>query len=287
MGTIAKLAFKEMLYKRIFLITLLMTLAYLVFFGIAAHYSSSSVEDHRAMSGAQSAMEMSIMSSQLLGVGLFFSNFICVLLTIISGASSISSEVESHQIDTLLARPLRRSSVVLGKFMGLGALLLAYTVFLFGALLLVDQWFGGALRYQLSIGPVLQAMGLFALEPLILLAVALWLSSRLTTINSGIIMIVLFGVGFIGGFMEQISVFIHNTTLTNIGILSSLLFPLDSVFRKATVYLFHVSDDPISMARLGIFGSANEPSFVMMVYAVLYGVLFLWLAMRRFKKRDL
>jgi Cu-processing system permease protein len=287
MGTIAKLAFKETLYKRIFLITLLMTLAYLVFFGIAAHYSASSVDEHNGMSAAQTAMQTSVMSTQMLGVGLFFSNFICVLLTIISGASSVSSEVESHQIDTLLARPLRRRDVIFGKFIGLGGLLLVYTVFLFGSLLLVDQLFGGALRYDLSLKPVLQAMGLFALEPLILLTVALWLSSRMTTINGGIVMIVLYGVGFIGGFMEQIAVLVHNTTLTNIGILSSLLFPIDSVFRKATVYLFHVSDDPIAMARLGIFGSASEPSAAMMVYAVLYGVLFLWLATRRFRKRDL
>ncbi|MGZ4032048.1 MAG: ABC transporter permease [Tumebacillaceae bacterium] len=286
MGTIAKLAFKETLYKRIFLITFLMTLAFLVFYGVVMHFASTSIPEGQ-VGDPQMTLQMHVMTSELLGVGLFFANFICVLMTIISGSASVASEIESHQIDTLLARPLRRRDLIFGKFIGLGGLLLVYTVFLFGSLLLMNQMFGGALRYDLSFVSVLQALSVLAVEPLILLTVALWLSSRMTTINSGIIMIVLYGVSFIGGFMEQIAVMIHNTTLTNVGIVSSLIFPIDSVFRKATMFLFQLGEGPLALDRIGPFGSVSEPSAAMMVYAFLYALLFLWLATRRFGKRDL
>lgn len=287
MGTIAKLAFKETLYKRIFLIALLMTIAFLVFYGIAIHYSASQYTDSPLQGLTNADFQREIISSQLLGIGLFFANFICVLLTILSGVSSVSSEIESHQIDTWLARPLPRRSVILGKFIGLGGLLFVYAILLFLSILLIDKFFGGPLSYAVGGLAMSKALLLFAIDPLILISVALWLSSGTTTINGGIIMIILFGIGFVGGFVEQIGFMLHNTALNNTGIVSSLIFPSDSIFRKGTTLLFNVGNDPIAIGKIGLFGSASEPSTLMLVYALLYGLFFLWLAIRRFGKRDL
>ncbi|ASS76983.1 ABC transporter permease [Tumebacillus algifaecis] len=289
MFSIAKLSFKETLYKRIFLIAVLMTLAFLAFFGIANHYASKDMTENFDFAGmeiGQALLQNTFFAVQVLSIGLFFANFITILLTILSTVGTVSGEIESHQIDTLLARPLKRRDLILGKFIGLGGLMMLYSVFIFGGVILMNQLFGGVLAIHLSAGQIVKAGLMFALLPLLVTAIGLWLSTRLTTINGGIIMIVMYGIGFIGGFMEQFGVLMNNRSLENIGILSSIVFPLDSLFRRMSVYLFDVADNPLSFASQGIFASASTPSNLMLVYSALYGVLILFFAIRKFTKRD-
>lgn len=287
MLTIAKLSYKETLYKRIFLITILMTLAYVLFYGIATHYAAKQISEQLSSGGGTTQLEQKVISTQLIGVGLYFASFITALLSILATVGSIAGEIESHQIDTILARPLHRRDVVLGKFIGLGGLLVLYAASLFLGILLVNRFFGGVLHLSIDVGSMLTGMVLFALQPLILIAVALWLSSRMTTINGGIILIILYGIGFVGGFLEQIGHALNMHSLINIGILSSLLFPLDSLFRRTISQLYNASNDPLNMASQGLFGSIAEPNTTMLVYTLLYGIVFLVFAMRKFSKRDL
>ncbi|WP_139488885.1 ABC transporter permease subunit [Brevibacillus dissolubilis] len=283
MWTIAKMSFREILSKRIFLITIFMTIAFLLLYGTATFYAAKEAGEN----GMQDVLEQSFFSTQLLGMGLYFSSFIVSLLAILSSVSSISSEIESHQIDTWLARPLSRSSFVMGKFIGQSMLMLVYAAVLFVGIILLNQWLGGTfLRVDVSMGQVVKALSVFLLQPLIIIIIGLLLSSLMSTINGGIVLIILYGIGFIGGFIEQLGAAMGKVALQNIGIVSSLLFPIDSLFRKMTVYLFDSADDPFSFAAQGIFGSLSTPSNMMLAYIAVYGLVALGLAMRNFSTRD-
>ncbi|WP_047152363.1 ABC transporter permease [Aneurinibacillus tyrosinisolvens] len=283
MWVIAKLSCKEILYKRIFLITALASLAFLLFYAIATHFAAGEV----AQQSNNDVMMRSFYTTQFLGIGLYFAAFITALLAILSSVSSISGEIESHQIDTWLARPLPRRSIILGKFAGLSLLLALYAAFLFSGIISINQLIGGeALKVDITGSQFIKSLGIFMLEPVILVAVALFFSSMITTINGGVIMIILYGISFIGGFVEQFGVLIEKPALQDIGIASSLLFPVDSLFRKMMVCLFDTADSPFSFAAQGMFGSLSEPSGAMMVYTALYAMTALWLAVRNFTVRD-
>jgi len=151
----------------------------------------------------------------------------------------------------------------------------------------INQWVGnGAMAVQLTAWQIFSAMGCFVLLPIILVCVALLLSSVTTTVTGGIILIILYGIGFIGGFVEQLGALLQDQSLINIGIVSSLLFPADSLFRMATISLFDTADNPISFATQGIFGTASPPSPAMLYYSLCYGLAALLLALRIFQKRD-
>lgn len=286
MWTIAKLAFKEILYKRIFLITILMTVAFLLFYAVGIHFAAKETAENLA--GIDAAIQKNFFATQLLGVGLYFSSFITALLAILSSVGSVANEIDSHQIDTWLARPLPRRSVIIGKFIGLSGLLIGYAVFLFSGVVLINQFVGGGmLAVDLSFLQFTKALGLFVIQPVILVAVALLLSSVTTTINGGIVLIILYGIGFIGGFIEQLGALMEKASLINFGIISSLIFPIDSLFRRMTIGLFDTADDPLSFASQGMFGSVSSPSDAMLIYTFLYGALGLWLAIRKFSARDL
>lgn len=287
MRTIALLSFKEILYKKIFLITLLMTLAFLTLYGVANHYASADLMESVSASNPANALQIAFLSSQFLNMGLYFSSFITALLAVLATIGSVSSEVESHQIDTLLARPLRRGEVVLGKFIGLGLLLVAYATLMFVGVLVINKLFGNVLAVDVPFVNALTALMYFVLQPLVIISLALWLSVRTSTVNGGVVLIILYVAGFIGGMVEQIGAVIGNASLTNIGIISSLLFPTDPLFRKMTGTLVDGDDNILALATQGPFGNISEPSGLMIAYAVLYTLLALFFATRKFAKRDL
>ncbi|MEH7237759.1 ABC transporter permease subunit [Bacillus sp. JJ1562] len=288
MWTISKLTFKEMISKRIFLITIIMTLVFLALYGTAIYFAGKeSPADATAVQGTEVILLQQFIASQLLGVGLYFSSFIIALLAILSSVSSISGEVSSHQIDTWLMRPISRSQFVLGKFVGLALLLITYAVGLFFSIILIHQGIGEEWM-ALDIKPLqmIKAVSMFAIQPFVLIAFGLFLSTRMTTLNAGIVSIVLYGAAFIGGFIEQFGALIEKTNLVNIGIIMSLIFPIDSVYRKMTILLFDTTDNPLSLAQGGMFTSVSTPSNLMIWYALLYGGLIVIFSIYSFKKRD-
>ncbi|WP_099355033.1 ABC transporter permease subunit [Fredinandcohnia onubensis] len=285
MWTISKLTFKEMVSKRIFLITIMMTLVFLALYGTAIYFAGKDTPGANA--GTQVILMQQFVASQLMGVGLYFSSFIIALLAILSSVSTISGEVSSHQIDTWLMRPISRARFVLGKFIGLALLLISYAIGLFFSIILIHQGIG-AEWMALDIKPmqILKAVSVFAIQPFVLIAFGLFLSTRMTTLNAGIVSIILYGAAFIGGFIEQFGAVIEKTTLVNIGIVMSLVFPIDSIYRKMTILLFDTSDSPLSLAQGGMFTSISNPSNLMIGYALLYGVLIVLISIYSFKKRD-
>ncbi|PSL36319.1 ABC-2 family transporter [Planomicrobium soli] len=288
MWTISKLTFKEIISKRIFLITIIMTLVFLTLYGTAIYFAGregAEVED--AVQGTELILMQQFVSSQLLGVGLYFSSFITALLAIMSSVSAISGEVSSHQIDTWLMRPISRSQFVLGKFFGLALLMIAYAVALFFSIIFLHQGIGVEWM-SLDIEPIqmIKAVSVFAIQPFVLIAFGILLSTRMTTLNAGIVAIILYGAAFIGGFIEQFGAVVEKASLVNIGIIMSLVFPIDSMYRKMTVLLFDSANDPLSLAQGGMFTSVSTPGNIMVWYAVLYGIVAVLFSIYSFKKRD-
>ncbi|MDN7247179.1 ABC transporter permease subunit [Planococcus shenhongbingii] len=289
MWTIGKLTIKEMVSKRIFLITIIMTLIFLALYGTAIYFAGKegAEEVGNAGQGTEVVLMQQFIASQLLGVGLYFSSFITALLAIMASVSSISGEVASHQIDTWLMRPISRSQFVLGKFIGLALLMIAYAVSLFFSIILLHQGIGADwMALDISLAQMIKAVSVFAIQPFVLIAFGLLLSTRMTTLNAGIVAIILYGAAFIGGFIEQFGAVIEKASLINIGIIMSLVFPIDSMYRKMTILLFDTTDNPLSMAQGGMFTSVSVPGNVMIWYALLYGVVAVLFSIYSFNKRD-
>lgn len=108
----------------------------------------------------------------LIDVGLSLLTLIGILLAIFLGTGLARVEIERGVINFLLARPLRRSELILGKFAGLGAALLVATGGM-GAILAIFELLivGG------RVGALWPVIGLIYLELLIILALALFFSS--------------------------------------------------------------------------------------------------------------
>jgi hypothetical protein len=95
----------------------------------------------------------------------------------------------------------------------------------------------------------------------------------------------LYGVAFIGGWIEQFGSFLQNQSAIQVGVVSSLIFPAEAVWRRAAFEM----QSPLTRS-LGSFSpltSASVPSPAMIFYAILYAMITLGIAIRIFSRRDL
>jgi ABC-type transport system involved in multi-copper enzyme maturation permease subunit len=231
--------------------------------------------------------EVRLASSQLtILVAFMFSGVLALGSTLVS-APSIASDIESGIALGILPRPIRRSQVLMGKWLGLALLVTLYAAGS-GLLELLGIWL--ATGYTPPNPAV--AIVFVAAEGIILMTLALLLSTRLAPMTGGVIALVLFFVAWIGGIALAIGTTFSNDTIINIGVGSRLLIPTDGLWHAAIFYLeppdFLAAARAAGRARAGNPFFADQPppaTYIAWVVAWLAGLLAL--ANWSFAKRDL
>src|SRR5215470_16208111 len=73
-----------------------------------------------------SEVELLLLASQVLIFVVFLFAAVLALMSVLVSAPSISGDLESNLVLAMLARPVRRSELVLGKWLGLAVLVVLY-----------------------------------------------------------------------------------------------------------------------------------------------------------------
>jgi Cu-processing system permease protein len=232
--------------------------------------------------------ELLVLSTILVVLGLYGVQFLAALLALFLGVASVSPEVDSGALHAVLARPLSRLDYLLGRFLALAGMLIAYVVVMSGALLLTARVVAG---YRA--GDATRVVGLMILEVLVLLAVSLLGSTVLPTLANGVVMLALFGLAWLGGIIEFIgTVPPGNDLMANLGTAVSLLLPADAVWRGASYHLM-----PPGLLVAGSFAGQGDPGLpfasttpmapAMLSWALAYPAACIGLAVAAFRRRDL
>jgi ABC-type transport system involved in multi-copper enzyme maturation permease subunit len=199
--------------------------------------------------------EVRLASSQLTILVAFMFSGVLALGSTLVAAPSIASDIESGIALAILPRPIRRSQLLMGKWLGLALLVSLYAAGS-GLLELLGIWL--ATGYTPP-NPV-AALTFVAVEGIVLMTLALLLSTRLAPMTGGVIALVLFFVGWIGGIALTIGIGFDNETIKNIGTGSRLLIPTDALWHGAIFYL--EPPDFLALVRAGGRGArAGNPFF--------------------------
>ncbi|MGH3099922.1 MAG: ABC transporter permease subunit, partial [Thermoleophilia bacterium] len=245
--------------RRLVLAGVALSVAFVALFavGFALLYSSQerAGAGPGALGGLEAREELLAMSTILVVLGLYGVQFLAALLGLFLGAASVSPEIDSGALHAVLARPLSRLQYLLGRFLALAGLLVAYVVVMSAALLLVARVVAG---YQP--GDASRIVALLVLEVLILLAVSLLGSTVLPTLANGVVMLVLFGLAWLGGILGFVATIPPgNDLLANLGTAAGLLLPADAVWRGAS---FHVLPPSFLAATALVGGEQDTAPFV-------------------------
>ena len=148
----------------------------------------------------------------------------------------------------ILSKPITRTEYMLGKFLGLALMLIIFSLFLIGAVLGLNLLMAGEVLYHFKLISIIKGALIYFLIPLTLLSLVFYLSTILKPLATGIVVIMNFMLGIIGGFLEQIGMVINKQELVDMGILASLFSPVDSIYRKFFSFLYDAGQSQIGRA---------------------------------------
>ncbi|RJF72792.1 ABC transporter permease [Deinococcus cavernae] len=283
---IAELSLREALRKKLVAVLLVLTALFIGFylFGI---YKMEVRLDARA---AEAGLERSPTGSSNLPVmfatmfGMYLVYFLGALMAVLSTVSSVSGDIESGVMQSVIARPVSRAALVLGRWLGFAAVNLGYVALLSVTLL------GGVYAITGYTPPdALPAVLLVLLAVLLLTALTVLGSTLFTTLANGIGVFVLYGLGFTGGILTAIGSLSDTPTLTTLGKLANAVMPTNALWLGASYHL-----QPEIMRQVGEISRGTNPFFAtepiaawLIAWAAGLTVLAVLAGMWRFSGRDL
>ncbi len=279
---ITKLTFREAIRRRIMLAGLVLGISFLVIYSIGLHFILTqvrSIAEANVPSGvAATIVDVESMNGFLMA-GLYAVTFLSIAMAALLGADTLAGEINSGTVQTIVTKPIRRADVVLGKWLGFAGLLGLYVLLLAGGIVL-------SMFIQAGYMPdnVLSGIGLIYMESVLIMTITLMCSAAFPALATGGIVFGLYGLSFIGGWIEQIGAALHNETAIKIGIITSLIIPSESLWRRAA---FEMQTPLGGILGISPFGATSVPSALMVLYAGIYLVITLSLCIRIFQKRDL
>jgi Cu-processing system permease protein len=274
---ITQLTFRESMRRRIVLTALLLGAAFLAVYSIGFHMINTSMQV--GPTNAARSLVRSETSNGLLLAGLYAITFLSVAMAALLAADTLAGEINSGTIQTLVTKPIRRADIVLGKWLGFAGLLGLYMLLMAGGTAASVYLQSGYAAPNLPLG-----IALIYLESLLVMSISLACSSRISALATGGVVFGLWGLSFIGGWVEQIGAVLHNSTAVYVGIVTSLIIPSESLWRRAA---FEMQSPVSGVLGISPFGTTSVPSLWMILYAVLYLCGALALAVRTFNRRDL
>jgi ABC-type transport system involved in multi-copper enzyme maturation permease subunit len=233
-----------------------------------------------------SASELKLLASTLLIMLMFMFSFVLALGAAFIAAPAIASDIESGVLLSMLPRPIRRSDIVIGKWLGLCTLLAIYSAIACGMEFILANY---AMNY-VPPHPI-TAIVFVIVEGIVVLTLTLLGSTRLPAMTGGIIVLVLFGVTWMAGIVGGVGAAFHSKPIQNVGTISSLILPTDGLWRAAIYNLEPVAVLAVGKAAREASGNPffvpSGPTAAYMIWSLAWIAGMLGLAMWSFRRREL
>jgi ABC-type transport system involved in multi-copper enzyme maturation permease subunit len=241
-----------------------------------------------AASGQQvTREEVQLLASQLLILVMFMFSFVLALAAVFTAAPSVAGELESGEALAIMARPIRRRSILLGKWVALAAVVTLY------ALVATACEFVAVSTATGYVPPrPIEAAGYLAAVGIVTLTLTIALSTRLPPVTTGIIAMLLFGLAWLAGVVGGIGLAFEDPVTAQVGVFVRYLLPTDGLWRGAIFSL-----EPFAVLIGGAaagpqiaafpFYVASPPSLLYLGWCLVWVVAVLGIAIASFDRRDL
>src|SRR6185369_14737548 len=137
--TIAQLTLHEARRRRILLAALVCGTAFLILFGVGFFFIHRELVRH----GPPTVIERRMVMTFAIMAGLYAVNFLTIMTAVLMPVDTLSGEIASGVMQTLAAKPIRRSSILLGKWLAFAAIVAGYLALMAGGVLVVARLVSG------------------------------------------------------------------------------------------------------------------------------------------------
>jgi Cu-processing system permease protein len=279
--TIAGLGLQEAVRRRVFLIVAVLTVAYLVLYGLGTWQAYKEVD---ANGSAFRGVEPDIVAgATLLGLNMFGTLFLATILAVFLTLGAVRGDAERGLLQPLLVRPVPRRTLLVAPIVSAALVCGAYVVVVFVIAAVITWAFGGWWPDRM-LEPAVALAGAVA----ILCALSLAGSVFLASTANGIAVFMVFGAGLVAGLLGQIGEALGSDTLSDVATTASWVLPFEALYQSA---LGAITADTVGFTRLAIdlgpFGGAEDFGPLLWPWALVYLGLIGVLALRAFARRDL
>ena len=283
MIVVARLTVRELFRRRVVWVLAALTIVSVALVGWGLDRLVDLAREHQS-----SEVEIRIGVSQVLILVAFMFSFVLAMTAAFVGAPMIGGDLESGVAYAILARPLRRADLVIGRWIGSAIVVVAYAVA--SGLLAI-----GAAVLVSGFGPPepLLAVAFLAGEALILLTLTLALGSVLPSIAAGAIAVVGFGLGWMAGVLAGVATALGVEGLKAVAEVSRWILPTDGLWRGVIyglepplVVLIAAGRAP-NIVEANPFYAATPPPLSFVIWSIAWMALVLGLATWWFARRDL
>ncbi|MFM8558460.1 MAG: ABC transporter permease subunit [bacterium] len=273
--TLVHLTLHEAMRRRVLVATLIGAAAFLLVFGIGFHFVVRDAVQDTAMTAIRRRMVLNLFTL----AGLYATHFLSVMTAVLLPVDTLSGEIGSGVLQTVASKPVRRRDIVLGKWAAYAIVAGGYTLLVSTGVLLVARLLGGFTPPGLTTG-----LPLMVFESVLLVTLSIFGGSRFSTVTNGILAFALYGLAFIGGWVDQIGTMVDNAAARNVGTVVSLIMPSEAMWQRAA---YHMPPAIMRDLMMSPFSPASLPSVAMVVWAAGWALLLLVLAVRGLQRRAL
>jgi len=281
--TIAALTVRELFRRRVVYVLAALTVLSVALVGWGLDRLVDLARDN-----GSGELEIQIGVSQVLILIAFMFSFVLAMTAAFVGAPAVGGDLESGVAYAILARPLRRAELIVGRWLGSAVVVVAYTIasglLAIGVAVLVSGY-----------GPPdpLLAVAFLAGEVLVLLTFTLTLGSVLPGIAAGAIAVVGFGLGWMAGVLAGVAAALGVEGLRGVAEASRWILPTDGLWRGVIyglepplVVLIAAGRTP-ALANANPFYATEPPAPIFVIWSIVWMALVLGGATWWFERRDL
>ncbi len=279
---IARFSLQESLRRRVFVVVGLLTLLFLVLYGLATWQAFKAADDFTG--ATQAGVEAdTVVGATLAGLAMFAILFLGTILAVFLTLGAVRGDAERGLLQPLLVRPLPRRTLLLGRWMGATAVCAPYVVAVALAAFVLTDALGGWWPDR-TLAPLLT----LALGVAIIAALSLAGSIALASTANGIAVFMLFGAGLTAGLLGQIAEAIGSDSLDRVASVATWALPFEALYQAG---LSDLTADTVGFTRLAInlgpFGGAQSGGIDLWLWSLAYLAAVGAAAVAAFRRRDL
>jgi Cu-processing system permease protein len=279
---IVQYAMREAIRRKVFAVVVVLTLVFLGLFWLANHV----VFRHLATITPPADVNVdtrTFAGAFLLGLAMFATLFLGVVLAIFLTHGAVSGDAERGLLQPLVARPVGRSTLLVARFLGAGAVCATYVLSVYFAGLLITGLTGHWWPHRVA-WPGIELAG----GALIVVALSLLGSVVLSSTANGIAVFMLFGSGLVAGLLGSIGHALNSHTIKHASTIASWALPFEGLYQDGLRMITENTSGLTGfLLQLGPFGGSYVHGWGIRVWAVAYVGIVGAAALAGFARRDL
>ena len=277
---IAKLTLRECVRRRVFLVVPIATIGFLALYWLGNHYAFESVRDNV---GGGFVDAQVLAGATLVGLSMFMTLFLASSLAIFLTFSTIRGDAEQGLLQPVVVRPVARSGLLMGRFVGTSLVSAVYATFLYAAAVTITWVIG-----DWHPSPLLPSGLAVVLGVEVVIALSLLGSSIANALPNGIGMFMVYGAGLLAGLLAQLGRALSSPSLETTGRVASWALPFEALY-QAGLYNLTSSTSGVTrvVVQLGPLGGAAAAGWSLVAWSVGYIAVVGALAIAVFARRDL